>query len=424
MKRIMLMAVFVLFATCLASEAWAQSCIYKTTQSCTTGFGRYSHPGIQECTSGLVWDACVANYCGTGDCGAITGSKSSGQNGQLAFTTPGSILRVLENTELVTGTNESSYGFYADHGLGGTYHVALDSGTVPVGYSVQYSVQGAPFVVGTQATVTLASGGDLVTVDWRYNPVTFVAITSGPATATAGTGFPITVEARDAFGVLAYGYRGTVTLNSYDPQAALLPENVLLSAHPARATHTYVASDNGSFTFTGVTLRSAGPSILVFATDSALGSSLASILGVAVQPGPANSLSVALADPRLVPIVSSAFGLSVSLTDAYGNPSPWSGTIAFAGDSAFSGGTLSLAASSSGTALPCNSLSCSTPAMFSTPGSHTVYATATGLNAPGVVLTVNANTHPTCVATNLLPAAQAYDNYQISPSGGRRPEPC
>jgi hypothetical protein len=65
---------------------------------------------------------------------------------------------------------------------------------------------------------------------------------SAPASVSTGTPFAVTITARDAYGNVATGYRGTVHFASSD-RRAVLPSN-----------HTFTAGDGGSHTFT-VTLK-------------------------------------------------------------------------------------------------------------------------------------------------------------------------
>jgi hypothetical protein len=67
----------------------------------------------------------------------------------------------------------------------------------------------------------------------------FVVTVSG--TVAAGTPFDVTVQAVDAFGQVAFGYRGTVTFRVTD----LDPDVVL------PADYTFTADDQGRHTFSG-----------------------------------------------------------------------------------------------------------------------------------------------------------------------------
>src|SRR5579859_5838561 len=80
-------------------------------------------------------------------------------------------------------------------------------------------------------------------------------VVTAPASSSAGTAFNVTVTAKDPYGNIATGYRGTIQFTSSDGQA-VLPGN-----------YTFVAGDNGAHTFAnGVTLKTAGNQT-VTATD-------------------------------------------------------------------------------------------------------------------------------------------------------------
>jgi hypothetical protein len=81
-------------------------------------------------------------------------------------------------------------------------------------------------------------------------------VVTATAAVTAGTPFDLTVKAVDAFGQVAVGYTGTVTLATDDPKGT------------APADYTFTADDAGSHTFSGgVTLYTDGSRIT--ATDTA-----------------------------------------------------------------------------------------------------------------------------------------------------------
>jgi RHS repeat-associated protein len=84
--------------------------------------------------------------------------------------------------------------------------------------------------------------------------------------------------AQDAFGNVAIGYRGTVHLASSDA-SAVLP-----------ADHAFTAADNGSYTFQGVILKTAGAPQSITATDTVTPTISGSLANVSVAPGPAAAL--------------------------------------------------------------------------------------------------------------------------------------
>ena len=66
--------------------------------------------------------------------------------------------------------------------------------------------------------------------------------------------FDVSVTAQDPYGQVAVGYTGAVELDATDPSAGYL------------GSHTFTLADGGTFTFSGVTLVTAGPQTLS-ATD-------------------------------------------------------------------------------------------------------------------------------------------------------------
>ncbi len=108
---------------------------------------------------------------------------------------------------------------------------------------------------------------------------TTVAVSPGAITALSVTGFPLfiargvpgsfTVSARDMFGNVNPGYRGTVHFTSSDP-AAVLPAN-----------YTFVAADNGTHNFTA-TLNTVGVQSIT-ATDTATATITGTESGINVQ---------------------------------------------------------------------------------------------------------------------------------------------
>src|SRR6266446_676062 len=211
------------------------TCVAGTTRSCPS---QGSCSGV--CSDSLA--ACTVDpACNVG---TISGTKTS-ESGS-AFTSPGAVISTSPGTSSSPAT-DSSYSFSVTPG---TYSVIS---TVPTGYSVRGSVNGAAYSVTSTVSVSVGQGVT-VNVSWKYNPVTKLVV-SGSSTVGACGSNAVTVVAQDAFGNQAIGYRGTVHLTSSDP-AAVLP-----------ADHIFAAADNGSFTFQGIVLKTAGTQS-VAATDT------------------------------------------------------------------------------------------------------------------------------------------------------------
>jgi hypothetical protein len=121
-----------------------------------------------------------------------------------------------------------------------------------------------------------------------------------PPTSTAGTSFPVTVNATDVFGNIATGYTGLVTLVS-SAGADISPTNVTLTNGTATVPVTLTA--DGSQTITGnapgLTSDPAGP--------------------VAVDPGVFMGFTLSLTGPNNIP-AGQSFEICVQAVDAFGNP--------------------------------------------------------------------------------------------------------
>jgi hypothetical protein len=189
--------------------------------------------------------------------------------------------------------------------------IALDQfGNVATGYTgtvhfnstdpqavlpVDYQFAAADMGVHT-FSVTLKSAGTLTqtvmdtiissitgTATVTVNPATASHFTvTTPATATIGVAFNVTVTALDPFNNVATSYLGTVHFSSTDNQAAL------------PADYSFVASDNGSHSFT-LTLNTAG-SQTVTVTDT----STATISGTTI-------VAVTSQSPAVLPFYAATF---------------------------------------------------------------------------------------------------------------------
>jgi len=131
----------------------------------------------------------------------------------------------------------------------------------------------------------------------------------------AGTPLDVTVAAVAAFGELDSGYRGTIHFTSTDGQAAL------------PADYTFTASDGGIHTFApGVTLKTAGSQAVT--VGDTVGGAVAATANVQVSHANLDHLSL---NAQGASVAGTAFGITVSARDAYGNLVPgYSGTIHFA----------------------------------------------------------------------------------------------
>jgi protocatechuate 3,4-dioxygenase beta subunit len=140
------------------------------------------------------------------------------------------------------------------------------------------------------------------------------------ASTLAGTSGGATVTARDAFGNVAAGYRGTVHFTSSDP-AAVLPGD-----------QSFSAGDAGVHVFAGLQLRTAGAQS-VTATDTAAAALTASVAGLQVTPAAPASLAFAAQPPSAVAGELLARVVEVMVLDVFGNlaNSPTSVTLGLTG---------------------------------------------------------------------------------------------
>jgi hypothetical protein len=178
------------------------------------------------------------------------------------------------------------------------------------------------------ATLNTAGSQSLTATDTATGSITGsqTGITVNPASAslfvaagfasptTAGTAGSVTVTAKDPYGNVATGYRGTLHFASSDGQAAL------------PANYKFVAGDAGMHVFS-VTLKTAGTQSLT-ATDTTTGSITGSQTGITVNPASASIIVVAgFPSPETSGVAGS---MTVTAKDPYGNVATgYMGTVHF-----------------------------------------------------------------------------------------------
>jgi hypothetical protein len=159
-------------------------------------------------------------------------------------------------------------------------------------------------ITGTSGTITVGPG-----------PATHFTLTGAPASIAAGSGFTITVTAKDSLNNTATGYTGTAHFTSSDAQATL-PVN-----------YTFSAGDNGAHVFSFV-LGTVGAGRTITATDTVTGSINGTSTGITVTPGPTTHFNVL---PSLTTVTAgAAFNVTVTAQDAYNNTATaYPGTVHF-----------------------------------------------------------------------------------------------
>ncbi len=141
-----------------------------------------------------------------------------------------------------------------------------------------------------------------------------LTMTGMPPTTTAGTAFNLTVSAVDPYGNAVSSYRGTVHFTSTDPSAALPGD------------YPFTVGDAGSHTFTGVVLETDGIQG-VTAVDLSHTTFKASQTTLVTPAAPAG---LTMTGMPATTTAGTAFNLTVSAVDAFGNPVPsYRGTVHF-----------------------------------------------------------------------------------------------
>ena len=136
------------------------------------------------------------------------------------------------------------------------------------GTTASFTVSGA-YVLHLSVSDSQLTGNSDVTVVVNPGAAATLTVAGFPTPQTVGVAGNITVTARDSFGNVATGYRGTVHLTSSDG-AAVLP-----------ADYTFTALDNGTHTFP-VTLNTVGTRSIT-ATDTVTGTIVGSQSGITVN---------------------------------------------------------------------------------------------------------------------------------------------
>jgi hypothetical protein len=191
-----------------------------------------------------------------------------------------------------------------------------DNGTHTFAGAVTLLLAGSIGIELTDSSNHSITGRATVTVSAA--PVSQLAV-SAPATSAAGSSFSVTVTLLDRYGNLATGYGGIVALTSTDPQATF-PANHVFT--------TGAGGDDGTFTFNGVALRTAG-SIALRAGDTGT-PALADSATVQVAATMATHLDISAPAGGTAGV---SFSAAVLALDSFGNPDPtYLGTVHFGSD--------------------------------------------------------------------------------------------
>ena len=169
-------------------------------------------------------------------------------------------------------------------------------------FSVEFETSGAQSITAKDvANASLNASASLQVVA----VATHLEITSA-ATTVAGNDIAVTVTAEDAFGNIASGYVGTVSMTSTDSKATLV------------SNYTFTSANQGSITFASVKLDTAGGQTISIRdiNNTGLGTGVDS---VTVDPGAVASMTFTTEPLTSASGVVQAPALQVSLFDAFGN---------------------------------------------------------------------------------------------------------
>ncbi len=192
--------------------------------------------------------------------------------------------------QTVTVTAEDPFGNVAT-GYGGTVQFTSSDpqASLPANFIFTAADQGVDvftlaFETAGMQSVTVTDAASGITAAQSGITVQAAAaksftVTGFPVVDTAGAPITVTVTAYDAYGNVATGYTGTVSLSSSDPLAILVP-----------SIYTFVAADAGEHNFS-ITLETAGTQTIT-ATGAVTASLTATESSITVKPAAASILEV------------------------------------------------------------------------------------------------------------------------------------
>jgi ELWxxDGT repeat protein len=250
--------------------------------------------------------------------GSTPASVSFTVSGFPSSTTAGAAGNFTVTAKNADGTTATGYT--------GTVHFTSSDGqaVLPTDYTFTAADQGVHTftatlkTAGTQSitatdTMTSSFAGAESGITVKPAAASALVVAGFPSPTTAGSAHGLTVTAKDAYGNTAVGYTGAVHFTSSDPKA-VLPAN-----------YTFTAADAGAHTFSA-TLKTAGTQSIA-ATDTITPSIAGTDGGIAVSAAAASRFVIT--GPSSV-TAGSAFGLTITVQDAYGNVvTGYTGTVHF-----------------------------------------------------------------------------------------------
>jgi hypothetical protein len=237
---------------------------------------------------------------------------------------------------------------------------------------------------GSAVTITATGSGKTGTsASFVVNgaSATTLVVSGYPSSTTAGASHNFTVTAKDQFGNIAGGYRGTVTFTSSDSQAAL------------PADRTFTSGDNGVHTFSA-TLKTGGTQSLT-ATDTVTSSLTASQTGIVVSAALASKLNFT-SSPFSVQAGTCSPQITLATTDAFGNPAN------VAGDTTVNLSSTSAVARYYANATDCANGTNNVTRVSITGGSQTTSFFYNDTRADGPVITASATNFTSAMQTETI----------------------
>ncbi len=349
----------------------------------TAGASAFTTTENSSSSSPMV--ALAASPTVTVDAGAASDFSLTATPASIVAGTPGSVtVTAIDGYGNIATTFIGTVAFTSNDGqavLPGPYNfTGSDAGVHTFTNAYTLKTAGSRTITGTSGAVTGTSAG--VTVNSALPAATLIA--TAPTPTTAGTGFSVTVTAKDAYGNIATSYVGTVSLTSTDPGAVL--------SDP----YTFVAGDNGSHSLP-VTLKTSG-SRTVSATDGTLNATTGSIT---VNPAATSTLVLTGAPASVT--AGSTGSVTATATDAYGNTTTgYLGALAFTS----SDGAWLAPSNYAFTGADAGVHTFTNAYTLKTSGSQTVTATDTGTPAiTGTSAPITVNAAPPSTALSTIVAA-------------------
>ena len=258
---------------------------------------------ITDSESGIVVQASVGKTLTIA--GFPTGD-TAGAGGNVvvtAYDAYGNVATGYTGTVSLTSSDPRAVLSPSSYTFGGT------TGTHTFGVTLETA--GTQTITATD-TVTSSLTGAESNIAVTAAAASTLKVTGFPTSDTAGTANNVVVTAYDAYGNVATGYTGTVSLTSSDPHAVL------------PSSYTFAAAAAGQHNFS-VTLDTSGTQSIT-ATDTVTSSITGTESGITVQAAAAKTFTIAGLPATVT--AGTANDVTVTAYDAYGNVATgYTGTV-------------------------------------------------------------------------------------------------